>query len=67
MRGTFPRLEEALYTKEYKSVALDVVRLLKVIRDENDWNDVASFFLENVCTNYCMNERNGLRIEASPP
>ena len=35
-----------------------MVRLLKVIRDENDWNDVASFFLENVCTNYCtMNGR----------
>ena len=54
LRGTFPRLEEALYTREYKSVALDVVRLLKVVRDENEWNGIASFFLENVCTNYCM-------------
>ena len=58
LRGTFPRLEEALYTREYKSVALDVVRLLKVVRDENDWNGIASFFLENVCTNYCTNGKN---------
>ena len=53
LRGTFPHLEEALYTKEYKSVSLDVVRLLKVVRDENEWFGIASFFLENACTNYC--------------
>lgn len=55
LRGTFPRLEDALYTREHKSVALDVVRLLKVVRDENEWSGIASFFLENVCTNYCTN------------
>ena len=58
LRGTFPRLEELLYTREYKSVALNVVRLLKVVRDENEWNGIASFSLENVCTNYCTNRKN---------
>lgn len=60
LRGTFPEVEEKLFSKEFSPVINDLVRLLKVIRNENEWKSIASFFLENVCTNYCLANSKGI-------